>query len=67
MQYFSLTPAYGRTYTTKAQVYEAWDSGKDFVVHSFDGRSTYCNKADLPIGAKVQIHYGKRNEKSVVI
>ncbi len=30
MQFFEVTPAYGRDYKTKAEVVAAWNDGKDF-------------------------------------
>jgi hypothetical protein len=45
----NLVPAYGRDYTSKAKVKEAWDAGDDFLIQdvgsSDNGR--YANKPDL--------------------
>lgn len=48
----TLTPAYGRDYTSRAGVLEALRAGRDFFFHCFghkdDGR--YCTVVDLKPG-----------------
>ena len=38
-EYHTLTPAYGKDYTSKDSVEEALRSGKDFVIHVAQGRT----------------------------
>ena len=44
--YPTLTPAYGRDYTTAKAAREAFLGGADFVLHSYQG-TTYVNVDDL--------------------
>ena len=45
----TLTPAYGRDYTSKTQVQKDWDANRDFIIadisHPYNGK--YANKSDL--------------------
>lgn len=61
MQYFELTPAYGRDYKTKAEVVQAWEDGKDFE-GDYSLRFKPVNKNDIPRPATVNLRYkGNRN------
>ena len=42
----TLTPAYGRTYKTAAEIKAAWDSGKDFR-YGYSG--PYCSIRDIEL------------------
>jgi len=59
----SVYPAYGRDYKSKAEVIEAFNANKDFIVadafHRYCGAA--CNKSDLVAGneGKVKIRYKK--------
>lgn len=58
----TLTPAYGRDYTSAKAAIEDFKAGKDFVLNDWRG-STYCNLAsfaDKPDSTWVQLRY-KRN------
>jgi len=63
---FTLTPAYGRVYTTKRQVLADYNAGKDFISQP-DGR--YINIEDIirNLATHVKIRYGKRLEKVMVV
>ncbi len=54
----TVTPAYGRDYTSAAKAKSDWDSGKDFVLNSFRG-SAYCSSADFPPSVTVVIRYAQ--------
>ena len=60
MKTITLTPAYGRDYTSKVAVSQDFQLGKDFIIaqygHPYDGKP--CNKADLPEWT-VNIRYSK--------
>lgn len=66
----TLTPAYGRDYTSSKAVKEAWAAGKDFIVADF--LDPYCgkpiNKEDaVSAGLKtVNIRYKKLTQVCVV-
>src|SRR5262245_1748373 len=57
MAHFTLTPAYGRDYTSKADVIAAFESGMDFVDASWDASGTYVNRPQIPDGALVNLRY----------
>lgn len=63
---FTLTPAYGRVYTTKREVLADYKADKDFISQP-DGR--YINRADIAnaLALHVKVRYGKRLEKVMVI
>lgn len=63
---FTLTPAYGRVYTSKRAVLADYDKGLDFISQP-DGR--YINRADIAsaLALHVKIRYGKRLEKVMVV
>lgn len=58
-----LTAAYGRRYTSAAEVLEAYLSGKDFIMHDpssqWDGR--YCSKRDFN-GEPQELRFGKNHQ-----
>ena len=47
MRTITLTPAYGRDYSNKANVLADWDANKDFVIQDMR-LSGYVNKAQVP-------------------
>jgi hypothetical protein len=55
----TLTPAYGRDYTSKAKAIADWEAGKDFILNDFESRwnGKPVNISQLP--GKVLIRYGK--------
>lgn len=45
----TLTPAYGRDYTTPDAAAADWAAGKDFIIHGpphLVGQATYCSSHD---------------------
>lgn len=56
MAYYELIPAYGRDYKTKAEVVEAFNSGKDFE-GDYSLNFQLVNKEQLPKGAVVNLRY----------
>lgn len=63
---FTLTPAYGRVYTSKKQVLADYDAGKDFISQP---HGHYFNKQDAIdcMATFIKVRYGKRLEKVMVI
>jgi hypothetical protein len=63
---FTLTPAYGRVYTSKAQVLKDYNAGKDFIAQP---SGQYINISDVIAccAVHVQVRYGKRLERVMVI
>jgi hypothetical protein len=63
---FTLTPAYGRVYTSKAQVLKDYNAGKDFIAQP---SGKYINREDIirVCAIHVKVRYGKRLEKVMVI
>lgn len=61
--YYELTPAYGRDYKTKAEVIEAFKSGKDFGGDHQMGFQ-YCSIRDFKPGDTVNLRY--KANRSVV-
>lgn len=66
--YITLTPSYGRDYKSKAEVQDAWDSGKDFtiadVMHPDSGRQ--MNRAQARAGTTVNIRYKRMTAIHVI-
>ena len=54
----TLSPAYGRDYTSQKAVKADWDADKDFVIETFGpDMGRYINKSQAP--GKVSIRYAK--------
>lgn len=56
MVYLEAVPAYGRDYTSKAQVMADWDAEKDFLIVTF-GEEGYINKPQLTKGITLMVRY----------
>lgn len=57
MDWITVTPAYGRDYKNKAEVFADWDADKDFRETA---SGSYVNKSGADaLGLKVIIRYGK--------
>jgi len=56
----TLTPAYGRDYTSLAKAKADWEAGKDFIIadisNRWDGKP--CSKRDCK-GQEIMIRYNK--------
>lgn len=63
---FTLTPAYGRTYSSKRAVLQDYNAGKDFISQP-DGRYININDIASALALHVKVRYGKRLEKVMVI
>jgi hypothetical protein len=63
---FTLTPAYGRVYTSKAAVLKDYNAGKDFISQP-DGRYFNRQSAIDCLATFIKIRYGKRLEKVMVV
>jgi len=63
---FVLTPAYGRVYTSKRAVLADYNSGKDFISQP-DGRYANIDTMIQQMATSIQIRYGKRLEKVMVV
>jgi len=59
MQFFELTPAYGRDYKNAKEVKAAWEAGKDFI-GDYQLGFKYVGKKDIPKPCTVILRY-KRN------
>lgn len=65
--YVTLTPAYGRDYTSADTALADYDAGKDFVLNSFDRPNTPINKSQcVAENFKVTIRYNN-NRKTVTV
>ena len=61
-----LTPAYGRVYNSKREVLADYNAGKDFISQP-DGRYANIDTAIRMLATHIQIRYGKRLEKVMVV
>jgi hypothetical protein len=59
--YLEVGPAYGRDYKSQAKVREAFESGKDFEMLSFEYGGKYCSIRDFAPGVTVNLRY-RRHE-----
>ena len=55
-KYHTLTPAYGRDYSSKASAKEGLRSGQDFIIHAPQG-TTYCSVRDFRKGDVLNVRY----------
>jgi hypothetical protein len=69
----TITPRYGRDYTSKAAVIADWNDGKDFTVADFfsadDGRAVSIREVDALIAqgkTAVHIRYKKLTQIAVI-
>ena len=53
---YTLTPAYGRDYISKASAKEGLRSGQDFIIHAPQG-TTYCSVRDFRKGDVLNVRY----------
>lgn len=61
----TLTPAYGRDYTSKAKLLEDFNADKDFILNTHTGRSLPINKSQITAESEctsVQFRYGKNRK-----
>ena len=61
---WTLTPAYGRDYKSKAAVIEAFDAGKDFI-EAASGR--YANKASAVEAGVAEVNIRYKALRSVCV
>lgn len=64
----TLTPAYGRDYTSAKSVKADFDGNKDFVIADvFGGQAgRYINKEQLPVGSSVMIRFKQLRSVTVI-
>ena len=55
----TLTPAYGRDYTSGKDAIASFESGKDFNLASLFHGSGYVSRTDFQPGDRVTLRYGK--------
>lgn len=55
----TLTPVYGRDYTSASKAKQAFIDGQDFRINDLDKRGTYCSIRDFEEGDQVCIRYNK--------
>lgn len=65
MQFFELTPAYGRDYKSSKEVKAAWDAGNDFV-GDYQLGFRYVAKPDIPRPCTVILRYKKNMSVTTV-
>ena len=63
---FNLTPAYGRVYNSKRAVLADYNAGKDFISQP-EGRYINIDDCARALATHIQVRYGKRLEKVMVI
>lgn len=61
----TLTPAYGRDYTSAKAAKADFDAEKDFILQSFNG-SGLINKQQIAKGTHVQIRFKQQRNVTVV-
>ena len=66
----TLAPAYGRDYSSKKAVEQAWKSGKDFLImdfeHPYSGKPTNISQARQDGINSATIRYGKMRKVAVI-
>jgi hypothetical protein len=62
----TLTGAYGRDYTSSADIVADFEDGYDFRLHTPQG-STYCSCRDFAEGATIKLRYCKRQYVCIYI
>lgn len=62
---YTVLPAYGREYGSRAKVLEDFNSGKDFLAVGFGARG-YVSKSELKEGDVVEFRYGREGMKAFV-
>jgi hypothetical protein len=65
MHSFTLLPAYGRDYRSKAALLADYHANRDFVLRTWDMPDTNINAEQIPAGARVEFRY--RNLRSVAV
>jgi hypothetical protein len=61
----TLTPAYGRDYTSAADTVAAFDAGKDFILASVFHGGGYVSRRDFKPGDRVRLRYSKLRKVAV--
>ena len=67
MAYHTLTPAYGKVYTTKREVVDAWVGNTDFRLATTGQYLTRSEAKKYLPGDSFEIRYGKNLEKVVIL
>ena len=67
MDSYTLSPAYGRDYTSKAKVEADLRADRDFILHGLGGRATYCNLSDLPDDGRARVLVRYRALRAVAV
>ena len=67
MSTFTLTPAYGRDYTSKKAAVADFVADKDFEDQSFDATGRYINRPQIPDGASVHLRYKRLTQCAVLV
>mgnify|MGYP001545149450 CR=1 FL=1 len=64
---YTLTPAYGRDYTSVTDVRKDFYDGKDFICNGVGRYSgSYCSIRDIPAGCTVKVRYKKLTEATIL-
>ena len=59
MDHWTLTPAYGRDYKSRAALLADWEAGKDFQMQP---QGCYCSIRDAQPGQRIQFRYKQLRE-----
>jgi hypothetical protein len=68
MPTYTLVPAYGRDYTSKPKVVDAFEANHDFIDHGFQSSGKPINKQDIASigGGQVTLRYSKLRKAIIV-
>lgn len=62
--YLTISPAYGRDYTSSAKAIVDFKAGKDFCCESYGMGGSYCSIRDFADGVTVCIRYAKKRKET---
>ena len=66
--YRVVKPAYGRVLNTQKEVRQHYNNNLDFLILDMLGGGSYINKSDAQkSGVKLEVRYGKRGEKVIIL
>lgn len=62
-----LTPAFGMRYSNVTELRKAFYGGADFIAIGIENSSKYYSIRDIPEKSRVQIRYGRGNERITIL
>lgn len=66
MDYYVVSPAYGRDYKDKISAQRDWIAGKDFVNESIGVSGRYCSIRDFGRNDLIEIRFNHKRELTMV-